>query len=1039
MDMRMSRDIRRFLAALLVTAVAASSTASPAAAEPVFGGGWYGDDVPVSAPSGLAPATGSAMEYPTDPLVFSWDAVPGNTDGYNLQIARLSSSAGSCTDSVFGAATVVDVSLPGRNYVPTLEPSKEDGSERLWTGSFCWRVRADGDPAGAWSASQTFSHSWSSTPTTLRFHDDESGSMPRDGDEADADSGSSETSLSGYLSWDPVPGAAHYDVEVSPSKSFANSSIILWRDDYKGSRLPLLHIPDDTYYWRVRATSPNGMTGAWTAGPAFTVRWVDPSWNEQSEIFPDYDQTVDDVRVGWRPLRGAAMYEVQMATRPGCFWQSEGTAPETYGSWVKDEPFIDDNGTPSDTSDDVTIPAPRRPNQCRLSPVKLTTMNNWLTLPHAWDDEVWENMNMGDCDGSCLPVALPTADASPVDGGPYKVFWRVRPVKVLTQPTETGWRIGDGGEGEQIVIHGRWSEYEPSANHYLPHRFNLDVDEKVAVSVANRCDSPDNPTTDECLSHGTPQMHASDLLDLDKNSASMQMPLFTWDRFPGNDVPDWAGGYILQIARDPDFTTAGSVIYEEVLGGYDGGWQESYAMLDALPDNAEGGGYWWRAIPCEAAFGMGVCTPLYYPPSIGVSGQFGDAAEAQEFQKESHVLTEVRSEFSGASPLLRWTDAATADYSKGIAGANHYEVEIATDERMSDALTYYTTSPYLMPLEEGEAAGTTRGVLPDDTWFWRVRAIDQNGIEGGWSEISSFEKVTPAPATYANPTQASGAAVAQWEPVDGADRYEFVWSEDPGLNSVLGTTITAQTAHQLPAAPGTYYWSVRALLGSVAGSWSPVESTQVGESTTIDYRVSTATVAAGKPVYVEGIVREGGQGVSSRTVELLRKNTACNAAGTYTRMSSQATGKKGEEGVVRFGFKPDRNRCVRMAVRAGGGTVYSAPIPVNVRPTVKLIVKSKRVRRGKSFKATVRANRKLTGRVQVQYKRGNKWFTARTLRLRNRSAQTFTMKINTAGRFQMRARVDQLTVNGAYKAFEDTSARGPNMRVNDLYSFFVRR
>ena len=73
------------------------------------------------------------------------------------------------------------------------------------------------------------------------------------------------------LSWNPVPGAARYEVEVNPSVDFAPGSKVCCTGTMIATSVsPTSVLVDNTYYWRVRAIDPDGNAGVWNVGPSFT-------------------------------------------------------------------------------------------------------------------------------------------------------------------------------------------------------------------------------------------------------------------------------------------------------------------------------------------------------------------------------------------------------------------------------------------------------------------------------------------------------------------------------------------------------------------------------------------------------------------------------------------------------------------------------------------------------------------------------------------------------------------------------------------------
>ena len=72
------------------------------------------------------------------------------------------------------------------------------------------------------------------------------------------------------FSWDPVPGATKYEVEVNSSVDFApGSKVCCSQLTISTSLAPTVVFRDNTYYWRVRALDAAGNAGVWNRGPDF--------------------------------------------------------------------------------------------------------------------------------------------------------------------------------------------------------------------------------------------------------------------------------------------------------------------------------------------------------------------------------------------------------------------------------------------------------------------------------------------------------------------------------------------------------------------------------------------------------------------------------------------------------------------------------------------------------------------------------------------------------------------------------------------------
>jgi hypothetical protein len=245
--------------------------------------------------------------WPVLPLVLRWSSVPKAT-GYQLVIA---------TDETLSTPAVGTPSKPvetqGTNYAlpGTLAP-----------GQYYWAVTpvdAQGHK-GVRSAVGQFTWSWP-TQTATRVTD-------LDPDPRVFDP---------QFSWDPVPGAARYEVEVNAAVDFPANAKWCCDDPTIGTSLsPTSVLANNTYYWRVRAVDVDGNFGQWVNGPSFekTFDKVTPSI-ENLRMIDVNGSTIpadpgagdpaetDTPIVAWDPVPGAASYEVQIGNFTGT-WNAGG-------------------------------------------------------------------------------------------------------------------------------------------------------------------------------------------------------------------------------------------------------------------------------------------------------------------------------------------------------------------------------------------------------------------------------------------------------------------------------------------------------------------------------------------------------------------------------------------------------------------------------------------------------------------------------------------------------------------------------------------
>ncbi|UTI65906.1 hypothetical protein NBH00_06755 [Paraconexibacter antarcticus] len=256
----------------------------------------------------LGLSDGIGVAWPSTPLLLKWSAVPYAAK-YSVTITTdpaLSSGAiGSSPKVTDTQATVF--ALPG-----TLAP-----------GTYYWAITpldARGHP-GTRSHIGTFAWSW---PTT----------SPTRVTDLDPDP----TVFDPQFSWDPIPGAAKYEVEVNSASNFPAGSKWCCTDPTIGTSLsPTKPLANNRYYWRVRAVDSSGNAGQWNNGPDFNK-----DYDSGEPTIPNLavrsttgaavpgsggPPATDTPIVSWDPVPGAASYEVQITPYQsgfGCDWALVG-------------------------------------------------------------------------------------------------------------------------------------------------------------------------------------------------------------------------------------------------------------------------------------------------------------------------------------------------------------------------------------------------------------------------------------------------------------------------------------------------------------------------------------------------------------------------------------------------------------------------------------------------------------------------------------------------------------------------------------------
>jgi hypothetical protein len=257
-------------------------------------------------PDLVEPASGAKITFPSVPLVLRWSPTP-YASSYEVVISTDPTLAG----NVVGNGGQPIETSGNAVSVPPLSP-----------GRYYWAVSPldAGGLKGRRSEIASFDWEWPSK-TGARVNDLWGGN---------------DSIVDPQFDWDPVPGAAKYDVEVNSSEDFAPGSKVCCNDPTTGLSLaPKTPFPNNTYYWRVRARDVDGNAGEWNRGPDFVKFFVPGAPNLRlrdnvSDSLPAGSPTSSPV-IAWDPVPGASSYEVNVVPGDGgCNWSTPSSSPEYW-------------------------------------------------------------------------------------------------------------------------------------------------------------------------------------------------------------------------------------------------------------------------------------------------------------------------------------------------------------------------------------------------------------------------------------------------------------------------------------------------------------------------------------------------------------------------------------------------------------------------------------------------------------------------------------------------------------------------------------
>lgn len=717
---------------------------------------------------GLAPnQTVTPLVAPAQPVVLSWNPVPGAVS-YNVEI----SATPGLSKIVWSQST--DQAQVAPNVI-------------LGDGTYWWRVTAV-DKAGTTgipSAVATFAKEWNGTVTGGVLSDTPGGAPAVN-----------PILVTPYLSWNAVPGAAYYQVQIAPGNQFASpvfdSGLITQTGIAPGASTVL---PDGNYVWRVRAFDAANNPGPWVVESTYTKAWTYPV-----TAAPADGATVNNFELQWNPVPGAVSYDIQVTRQEFNF---------TSGELVVD-------GTTASTA---------------YVPDLSETQANGIAAGQYW--------------------------------------WRVRP-----------------------VINGVLGTWSP-----------VDTFTYQAPTATSSTTVLSSDTT---------------------ASTTALTPVLSWTPVAGAEV------YRIDIATDDQFN---NVVFSDFTT------DTAWAMRSPLPDNAVSG-YYWRVVWGNTA-------------SADAPGFMVDetSVPVASFTKQTQpTVGTAASGVVSASPLFTWSD---------VPGAGEYQLQVSRDQQFGDSSTETMTAFGLGTWWNGtQNTPLTSGtwywrVRPMD-------AAGNSLTYNSPPQSFVISPPAPAPAAPANGATVIASPELSWTPVSGACSYDVQVSDSSAFPAVdgggSGSSIpdganTAQTAFvptsSLVGHPGTWYWRVRAeLCNSDTGAWSGAESftSQLPPQFNLNY--IPTSVPYGTRIDVVGQLVANGAPVANPTLILERR---LYPSETYSPVASVAA-----DGSGRFSFALSMTRSADWQLRWSGNLPFDegiASFDVTVLPRVSFTLSRSRVVRGRSYAA----------------------------------------------------------------------------------------
>lgn len=733
----------------------------------------------ISAPRATTPPSGTTVQSLP---AFGWRAVRG-ADHYEFQLG----ADPSFNSPVLGRGRDA---FETRNTWATV-------SATVPNGDYWWHVRAvtKTGAVSAWSPPRKVVKRWVVAPRLASPRNGETIRFPT-------------TPL--VMRWSPVPYAAKYLVFLATDSRLASLVGNRPVETESFSYAPSVTLANGTYYWAVQPVDAEGNRGTRSRVGSFVWSWSSNTQVVARDLVAAPEHF--DLQLSWRPVPGAARYEVEInpsrewavGSKVCCrdpvvtttfsptqllgnnryYWRVRAVNVDgNAGRWVEGEPF-------TKVFDNVAGSSPPLAPPSIKSARMRDSVSDGGPKPAGWSTSspvaVWDPVP--GASGYQVDVANFNTTARPNDCDWTSRVWEVDTAVPAWTPQSYAMTSDEPYPSRNARPHADNSSQRLTAgrSYCIRVRARTDDDAQRRDVFGDYTYFPQPTFTFAGYAAGSGSPNAAGAYREPVGGVRVtRTPLFLWSPIPG------AASYWVIVAKDASFTNVVDYALTNI---------PAYAPRDRGPITYEDEEtrYYWVILPSASPNGAGA-------PGDPLDPRQG----AQSFEKRSvapTVLQPRQGQLVVGPPTFRWTPAE---------GAKRYRLQIAQDPNFGNVLDEVLTN--------STAYTATKTYPANAALYMRVRAEDENDVGLWWSARRTFRNTLARPAVGRdNPTRSDVIPTFTWRYVQGAASYEVhVELPDGSERDFSGLLPTAFTPTEMRGT-GVFTWQVRAEFPEARGGKTAV-------------------------------------------------------------------------------------------------------------------------------------------------------------------------------------------------------------------------